>query len=283
MSNIANASVNVVYAYETEESLSLELDDEKNREVYGESKSSFLIGERAYLKFLSSSDTTYEIFSSIGSTRKEGTNIPYTVIENVVFKKEKTAALQKKPRSSVNYKWYGNAPGIPSFSGGSVSINQPAVAVLHCEYETLGDRISIIVNEEVDFGEKFDVVVVVVQGERKASTTITYSGDHIGPQPIDLKVVDFCGDEVVEGVEIYLDGESKGTTNSNGKIFLGELRPGTEHTLKMTKSGYVDSDKDVLYNDSFTVPTPDTTEEDIEDLKEEIERIEAKIEELQNS
>jgi hypothetical protein len=45
-----------------------------------------------------------------------------------------------------------------------------------------------------------------------------------------------------------------GVTNMEGKLFLGNLFVGSVHTLKLIKDGYISSDQDVLYNDSFTVP-----------------------------
>jgi hypothetical protein len=39
-----------------------------------------------------------------------------------------------------------------------------------------------------------------------------------------------------------------------GKIFLAELMQGSKHQLKMIRNGYVDSDLDILLNDTFTVP-----------------------------
>jgi hypothetical protein len=71
--------------------------------------------------------------------------------------------------------------------------------------------------------------------------------------PVGLSVPDFCSDEQVEDVEVFLDGFSIGYTNAEGKIFLEELMQGSQHQLKMIRNGYVDSDLDILLNDTFTV------------------------------
>lgn len=75
------------------------------------------------------------------------------------------------------------------------------------------------------------------------------------PVPYELEATDYCSDADVEGVAVTMDGDYMGLTNGDGIISLGDLVPGTTHTLKLTKTGYQDSDLDNLNNDSFTVPT----------------------------
>ncbi|MGV9141830.1 MAG: hypothetical protein ACOC1X_02720, partial [Promethearchaeota archaeon] len=58
----------------------------------------------------------------------------------------------------------------------------------------------------------------------------------------------------------------------------GMMKPKTHHSLKMTKTGYIDSDRDVLYNDSFTVPTPSESEEEtVKELQEELSSLEKEV------
>ena len=75
------------------------------------------------------------------------------------------------------------------------------------------------------------------------------------PVPYELEVKNFCTDDTVTGVTVYLDGTDMGQTDSDGIISLGALLPGSTHTLKMIKDGYIDSDKDHIDNASFTVPS----------------------------
>ena len=91
-------------------------------------------------------------------------------------------------------------------------------------------------------------------GVALTSTTVTYENGELVFVPVELLVSDFCSDEQVEDVEVFLDGFSIGYTNAEGKIFLGELMQGSQHQLKMIRNGYVDSDLDILLNDTFTVP-----------------------------
>lgn len=58
--------------------------------------------------------------------------------------------------------------------------------------------------------------------------------------------------EVLDGVTVYLDGVSKGTTDSDGNISIASVNVGI-HDLKLTLSGLDDSDDDVVYNDYIIV------------------------------
>jgi len=260
MTNLPSGTVNVSYNTETESTgieLSIALDEDKNREVYGENKSSFAPSERAYLKVITNSDIPYSLYSSAGTVTRSARNVPYDYSEDVSFVLTNSAELQHVPYGSVSsWEWYGRNAGQPLFSGKRVTISSPAVAVLHCEYRILGDQAHLLVlpGALIPYSE-IEVVVAVQQGDTIASCTVNYGGSASTPQPVDLEVSDFCTDEVVTGVSVFLDGAYIGTTNSNGKIYLGMLMPGTTHQLLLTKEGYVDSDQDILHNDEFTVPS----------------------------
>ncbi|OQY25703.1 MAG: hypothetical protein B6244_14785 [Candidatus Cloacimonetes bacterium 4572_55] len=62
-----------------------------------------------------------------------------------------------------------------------------------------------------------------------------------------------CATEVeLESVTVTIDGSWKGTTDANGNLNLSGIAVG-DHTIKLTKTGYLDSDLDDLANDTFTV------------------------------
>lgn len=260
------ANVTITYIASTDEEaggdLSLELDSAKNQEVYGvSSKTTFSPGQVAYLKLLTSSDDSYTIECSYGSARRQATDIPYPVIENLTFANETEATLSHLPMRTVTWDWIGNDAGTPLFTDQKVTISDADVAVLHCEYNTLGDRLRLVVTNAQMVASGYDeisVVVLVTQGSNTASATVTYNIEDGGgdPIPVDLEVADFCDQEtLLEGVVVYVDGEEKGRTNQSGRLYIGDYVPGSEHTLRMTKDEYRDSDSDPLANDSFTVPT----------------------------
>lgn len=246
--------------------LFLALDKEKIRSVYGEDKSSFIPGEAAYLRLFSMPDTPYYLHSSAGSLSVVAREVPYPQEENIVFSWEAERDLSFVPDSSVDWKWMGRSAGNPLFAGTKITLpeievedgapEQKPVGVLNCKYTVMGDRLKLFVPASAMSGfESIEVNVVAVQGQNVASLTVAYSTGLYGePVPVDLSVSDFCSNEHVWDVMVFIDGEYMGKTNANGTIYLGMMAPGSIHQLKMTREGYIDSDLDVLHNDSFTVP-----------------------------
>ena len=69
---------------------------------------------------------------------------------------------------------------------------------------------------------------------------------------ITINVKDYATEITIEGATIYVDGSWKGATDAEGNITLKDIAVG-DHTIKITKNGYLDSDLDDLANDTFTV------------------------------
>jgi hypothetical protein len=232
----------------------LELDDEKNEDA-----TTFAIGTKAYLRFLSSSDAAYEITASTGTAKTEDTNIHYPIEDNqITFTNSDYGYLNYIPVGSVEYEWVGNNPGYnPIFEGRKVTLGESAVAILNCNYSVAGDRLSIK-SDVVG-----DVVVVVIQGSDQVDLTVSFRepgvDDEGDPEPdpvaYELEVIDYCTGEVLPGVTVYLDEVDMGQTDSSGIIALGSLIPGSSHDLRMAKSGYMNSESDKLNNDSILVPS----------------------------
>lgn len=249
------------------EGLSLELDSEKNKEVYSEDKSDFFLGEAVYLKLVytpiydeSGNEIPYSLHTSAGTVSTNATNILYSQAENLIFEQEKQMELQNVPSNSVDWKWMGKSGGSPLFNGRSVSISEESTRILYCSYTYRGNRLRLIVPSSAisnisDFPE-ISAVVVAERGDQKASLTVSFAAESLAPIPMELKVSDFCSNEEIVDVDVFIDGSFIGKTNINGRVYLGMMKPKTHHSLKMTKTGYIDSDKDVLYNDYFTVPAP---------------------------
>ena len=69
---------------------------------------------------------------------------------------------------------------------------------------------------------------------------------------ITINITDYVSEEDVAEASVYIDGALQGTTDANGEIDITDIAVGT-HTLKVTKTGYVDSDADELLNDYLVV------------------------------
>ena len=69
---------------------------------------------------------------------------------------------------------------------------------------------------------------------------------------ITLRVTDYVDDTELQTVAVYLDTVLQGTTDSNGEIDISTVTVGG-HELKLTKTGYMDSDTDTLFNDYINI------------------------------
>jgi hypothetical protein len=69
---------------------------------------------------------------------------------------------------------------------------------------------------------------------------------------ITINVVDFISVGDLINVSVYIDEVLKGITDADGLITIASVTVGS-HAIKMTKTGYLDSDVDTLLNDFIMV------------------------------
>jgi len=69
---------------------------------------------------------------------------------------------------------------------------------------------------------------------------------------ITIHVADYIDATELETVSVYIDSVLKGTTDANGELDIDDVAVGG-HALKLTKTGYLDSDADTLLNDYIVV------------------------------
>jgi|GEM_PF-4170808 len=69
---------------------------------------------------------------------------------------------------------------------------------------------------------------------------------------ITINITDYVSDVDLDEASVSIDGSYKGTTDASGLLNVSNVAVG-DHTIKITKSGYQDSDQDDLANDTFTV------------------------------
>lgn len=247
---MAEKSLTISFSIPSSETLiSLSLDDVANQGV-----TSFEITDVVYLKFLSASNASFIVERSSGIGSIVGENIYYPIEEEVQFIHTNEASLSHIPVSGVTWDWVGISGGTPLFNNEKVTVPNEVTAVLKCIYSTKGSRLSLMSSAVGT------VLVVVTQGTgddaQRASLSVAFAAsttDPAIPVAYELEVKDFCNDDILSGVEVYLNGSYKGLTDANGIINLGLLFPGTTHTLKMVRDGYENSDEDNLNNDSFVV------------------------------
>lgn len=174
MTQTASATITFVSesAIETEGySLKVELDDEKNEEVYGEKKSRFEIGETAYIRvFAKPISMNLQFFLSSGVYSEEGTG---RVVKSEVLtfsnsnEKSLSYPLVSESFTQVStdtddaqtYMWYGRAVGSVSFENGNVKLSQTGYGVLKINYRSNFRRYGIKLTSVPDGVSEFPVIV----------------------------------------------------------------------------------------------------------------------------
>ena len=244
----AERSLTVRFGEDTadRDEISAELDDLANS-----GNNDFNPGDTAFLRVHRWPLDAYQGFTNANSLSKAATGVVYEVTEEqIIWANSQEQTLDYRPDGGVTIEWVGADPGINvSFNGKKIlATNVIKAAVMLASYQTVGDRWSITANFEGV------ALAVFIMNEVHATAQIRFGGEATAPVDYNLEVVDYCTGDVLAGASVWLDGVSIGQTNSLGVIYLGLLNPGDQHTLKIIKAGYLDSDVDNIKNDSFTVP-----------------------------
>lgn len=232
---------------EGDEWLNVELDDEMNGD-----RTSFSPGENIYIRVMRHPAESYQVYTNGGTATKVGTNVNLAITdEEMTFLQETEKQLNKRPRvgAAVTFQAACGSPGTPAVNGRKVSFATEKTAAFRVSYEVLFDRWRL--NFPCTTGP---ALFVVVMGEQKQSLSISIE-EGIGPREYTLIVKDYCTDAIIPAATVFLDGVEIGDTDTSGRIDLGELNPGQTYQIKIVKTGYLDSDIDVIRNDEFTVPT----------------------------
>lgn len=237
--------------------LEMKFDDE-----YNNNASEFYEGDDVYILIAASHD--YDCYTTGDTVTKVGSAMIEEYTEDLVFAKQSEQTLAYPPDGPIklaDYEWIGTPPPSdkpgtaksqnPIFDGMKVILPNTCTGVLRVTYNVSWDR------WKVYYGRTGTVAVTayIPSTEAISYLTIDYlSTTDVGaPEAWELQVLDYCTDQPVEGVMVTFDGESLGTTNSDGIVFIGDLTP-DEYSLVMIKDGFVPSATDRLHNDSVIIP-----------------------------
>ncbi len=197
-------------------------------------------------------------WSSLGTVSNIGTSSE-TVEEYITLHKTKSGTLAKLPVSGVSYLWVGSHKGddTPKFDGKNIIFSVEMTGMLYCTYEAYCD------NLEITTSTSGMILVTAEKDSITGNATIDFTGTS-KQRKVYLTVKDACNKEVLADVAVSLrlaesdPWESIGTTDTKGQLYLGELWTGKKYKLKMTLSGYIDSNKDTIKNDEFTISDDST-------------------------
>lgn len=191
-------------------------------------------------------DASASLFVSAGyaSFIKRGELSEHT--EYIVFANSDTAYTQHNVDTLIAAEWQGVIAGNANITGNSITLPASASGVLKVTYLATYDVISLVCDMDTQ------CLLTATGDSRYGYVVVDYTYNISGSVDVVLKVKDACSGVVLPDASVWLNGEYKGMTDSYGYINLGKLNPGT-YSLKTTKTGYQDSDSDIISNDSFTV------------------------------
>lgn len=163
---MADSSITVTFVTQTSEdaeennqSIHVELDDEKNLEVYGEEKSQFLYGEKAYFRIYKYPDSlAISLTQSDGTLTNEGSGTSETS-ENISFTNTNEGSAAKPVNQITGSSWLGKSLGAVSAVGTTVSASQTGVGVLKLEYTSNFTRHAISVEQKTE--DEYPVIVFI--------------------------------------------------------------------------------------------------------------------------
>jgi len=105
--------------------------------------------------------------------------------------------------------------------------------------------------EPKDEGLRAHQTVVSMNEDRDWGEEELYTPS-VETRDIILVVRNFTDLVEVEGASVYVDGVLAGIADENGEVALVDVAVGG-HSIKVTATGFVNSDEDVLPNNYFTV------------------------------
>jgi len=224
------------------------------------------LGAAALLRLLGPDTAAgLDLYASLGEVAVVGENVTEAIEDELVFADDTAQSLSRLPvPGTVSWSWIGAAPAANVINDGQVMrLSSAGSGILKVNYTSAYIKLRLSgVNTEpgnVAEGEAFDVLVVAKNEAAAADVRVSYqrSDDDTGGQlrDLDLVVVDYCTGDTVAGATVRAAGQVL-TTNAAGACRLKDVVVGADYSLQITHPDYVDSDQDLLSNDTFTVPAP---------------------------
>lgn len=253
--------------------LSLQLFSEDNG-----GKTTFYDSDTVILRFFTDFDTPFIVETSYGTASKENTNLRFEQLETIYFNNSNRATLSYLPINSFVSQWIGRPLGSVKREGRTLTLATVGTGVLSVAYNAKYSTVSLSIPR---INQDKTAIVIVKQGTEQTTYTVNFDPikpDYSTGEPIQpttpttttpdgqtqrkpetetrveytITVKDYTSNAVLAGVAVSVDGAGRGTTNAQGRLYLGLLTKG-QHTLRLTKQGYINSETDGLNNDYFTV------------------------------
>ena len=161
---MAERSVQIRFVTEVageDQSINIELDDDKHEAIYGEAKNQFYFGEEVFFRiFTTPSDLAYTMHASDGTLFSRAGGI-FQVEKEVVSFPNKTEANVDYPITDiVTTDWLGNNLGNVTPAGSSVKVTAAGVAICHLTYNVTYRAGSLVLATQ-DGYDTYPVLVLI--------------------------------------------------------------------------------------------------------------------------
>lgn len=258
--------------------LSIEINEEDNNGV-----TSYEVGSNYRLRLFKGSDVgSVTAINSNGTISKTGSGLADVGVDEdlfISFEGSDTASLSYEISGSLTstpvgsfYNLSGNGVSSPNLtvSGSEVSSPISIFGSYKASYTAAYDEYTFSINDEIPTIIGFssscggEIVTASTSFEAVAAgyndgssscccSSCTSSSSVEILTDITLVYKDFITGNVLEGVQVSLDGKGLGTTDASGQIIAIGLKVGKQYSIKGMKEGYLNTDSDSFSNDAFII------------------------------
>lgn len=222
--------------------LTIEIDPDRNG-----GKFSFAPGDTVNLDVITSADIVLtfasqgSLFFSGSTERPEEEYIP-------VF--QEGSKNLRYPPLNFSYQWLGPDAGNVTVDGTTLNFaSEETIGLLKVNYD-----IALLWYELRDVAQIEQIMVAMLNEDGRDDTLlISFQAEEEEDNEVSIIVRDYSTGNPVAGVDVNVDGEFKGTTDADGRVYIGKQAQGTYALLLEPPSPYLQSDEDGLANDEYTI------------------------------
>jgi len=225
-----------------ETSLTLELDPERNAGA-----SAFAPGAEVWVRAITDRPIA-EKGSTRGSFQVSAADLRFEHEEDLVFSASKQASLGYPIYELLSATWLGRGLGQVTVSGRTATAAREGYGILRLRYRVAYSlmRLSGVSDEGPTLVWARD------DADREGSLQIPFSMEG-EEEPVYAVVKNYCTGLPIASAQVWVDGQYRGETDQFGRIYLGMMKRGTQHDIRVTAVGFKSSDADALANDYFIV------------------------------
>lgn len=223
--------------------LSIEVLSDRN-----DGKFAFSPGDTVNLDVISSAAIVLT-FASQGTVHANGSTT--RAIEQYIPVFKQGDASLRYPPLNFTYQWLGPSAGTVVVDGTTLTFDsEETIGLLKVNYD-----IAVLYYQLLNVTQ-VEQIMVAMENDDGIDDTILISfqeAEEVEDNEVTIIVRDYSTGSPVAGVSVKVDGNFKGTTDADGRVFIGTQARGTYALLLEPPTPYLDSDEDGLANDEYTI------------------------------